>query len=126
MSESHSRPLVLVVEDDRDIREALVELLATFGYLAQAANHGAEAMLFLEASAALPALIVLDLMMPVMDGYAFHERLRNNPAWAAIPVLVLSADLTARARLPGSVEVLRKPAGMNEFMSAVEKLVPPP
>jgi CheY-like chemotaxis protein len=117
------RPTILVVEDDHDIREALVELLATFDYVATAVSNGAEALEYLSRAPLLPSLIVLDLMMPIMDGYTFNEERMQIPRLAALPVLVLSADLNARQRLGGALPILRKPAEMEEFVSTIERLL---
>jgi CheY-like chemotaxis protein len=87
--ETHAR--ILVVEDDPSIREALAELLTEEGYAVASAANGAEALALLELEAP-PSLILLDLMMPVMDGWAFRSAQRRDPRLSRIPVLVLSAS----------------------------------
>ena len=101
---------VLVVEDDQASRELLVTLLEKQGHRVATAENGSVALA--RVSEEPPALILLDLMMPVMDGFAFLTALRTNPSFARIPVVVLTAkDLTAeeRAILDGSVQqILQK------------------
>ena len=96
---------VLVVEDDDATRELLVRLLEKEGHRVTEARDGREALAAAERSA--PRLVLLDLMMPEMDGFEFIEALRGRPALASIPVVVLTArTLTEedRRRLNGSVE----------------------
>ncbi|MCO5166523.1 MAG: response regulator [Planctomycetes bacterium] len=88
---SARRPLVLVVDDDEEMRTTLVEVLALEGIDAVTARHGAEAFERLRAGLT-PDAILLDLMMPVMSGWEFREQQRRDPALAAIPVMVLSAS----------------------------------
>lgn len=89
---------VLVIEDDDDIRESLVDVLTEYGHSAHAVNNGAEAIEWLEHAVTMPGLILLDLMMPVMDGFGFREVQRTNARWASIPVVVLSAHAASEAR----------------------------
>lgn len=81
----------MVVEDDLAIREILCELLEQAGYQVVWAANGMEALAWLKLGHA-PRVILLDLMMPVMDGVEFRRALREDPALAPIPVVVLSAD----------------------------------
>ncbi|MGH7906905.1 MAG: response regulator, partial [Candidatus Binataceae bacterium] len=82
--------IVLVVEDDPDASEALCDLLRGEGYSTIAATDGQMALDYLQ-SGALPCMIILDLLMPIMDGWRFRERLRENPALDRIPVVVVTA-----------------------------------
>jgi len=86
-----SRPRVLIIEDDEDIRESLVDVLHDHGYAPTSAVHGLDALRKLSDPAARPNLILLDLMMPVMDGRAFREKQLSDPALASIPVVIISA-----------------------------------
>jgi CheY-like chemotaxis protein len=117
--------VVLVVDDDRDIRDSLVEMLEQYGYRAAGAANGIEALEALEASAEPPCLILLDLMMPVMDGRGFREEQLKNPAWAQIPVIVISAynDAHAQARAL-DLECLTKPLRMRPLIEAVQRRCP--
>ena len=103
---------VLLVEDDIETREIMARTLDKAGWAVSEAGNGQEA---LDSMADLqPRLILLDLMMPVMDGFDFLTELRARPEWQHIPVIVITAkDLTAddRDRLAGKVEdVLEKNA----------------
>lgn len=82
------RPLVLIVEDDDDVRAALAQVLLVEGFMTAEARHGLEALERLRMGP-LPRLILLDLMMPVMDGWAFRDAQRANPDWAGIPTVIL-------------------------------------
>ncbi|MBC8068184.1 MAG: response regulator [Deltaproteobacteria bacterium] len=82
---------VLVIDDDEDIRVALIELIEDAGYTAVGAAHGAAALERLREQGGRPCVILLDLMMPVMDGWEFRAQQRLDPALAAIPVVVISA-----------------------------------
>ena len=96
---------VLVVEDDETTRQMMVSLLAHEGWRVSEAENGRLALESLEQSC--PDLILLDLMMPEMDGFEFAHRLRERDAWRAVPVIVLTAkDITEedRLRLGGYVE----------------------
>jgi CheY-like chemotaxis protein len=106
---------VLIVDDDRDIRETLGELLADDGFSIEAAWNGETALSRLEAGFR-PDVIILDLMMPVMDGLTFRALQRKHPALADIPVV----GLTAAAPSPDAdFECLRKPLS---FATLVDKL----
>ncbi len=110
---------VLVVEDDPDIRQALVEIIEEHGFSAVGMADGAAALDFLARAAELPCVILLDLMMPVMDGAAFREAQRSSSRLASIPVVVLSAyrDLEHHARGLDAVSVLKKPPSVRELLS---------
>jgi CheY-like chemotaxis protein len=110
----------LVVDDDPDILEALSEILESEGFGIRQARNGLEA---LELVAKLqPNLILLDLMMPVMDGWEFAERMRGRSDWAQIPVIVLSADrnIGTKARELGALGYLAKPFELNELLTLVQ------
>ncbi|MFN8634965.1 MAG: response regulator [Chloroflexota bacterium] len=118
--EADGVPRALVVEDDPATREMLRRMLEREGWTVQEAASG---RLGLERVAASPPdLILLDLMMPDLDGFGFVERLRASPAWRSIPVLVVTArDLTSeeRQKLNGRVEqVLQKGAYSREELLA--------
>jgi CheY-like chemotaxis protein len=84
---------ILVVDDDLDILDALSAVIHEEGFSVRVAQNGKEALGLVETSP--PALILLDLMMPVMDGREFGARIRSCPDWANIPIIVLSADRDA-------------------------------
>jgi signal transduction histidine kinase/CheY-like chemotaxis protein/HAMP domain-containing protein len=117
---------VLVVEDDATMRDMLRRMLEQEGWAVAEAEHGRMALERMAANR--PDLILLDLMMPEMDGFAFLEALRQHDAWRSIPVVVLTAkDLTLddHQRLNGYVErILQKGAySREELLREVRKLV---
>ena len=113
-------PSILVIDDDPDILEALSEILESEGFGIHQARNGLEALEVLEPLR--PDLILLDLMMPVMDGWEFAENIRRRPDWAEIPVIVLSADrnIEDKARQLGAVGYLAKPFELSELLSLVQ------
>jgi two-component system, chemotaxis family, chemotaxis protein CheY len=87
---------IVVVEDDDDIRSAVEEILREEGYTTIGMANGEEALRFLSTSERLPNLILLDLMMPVMDGWEFLMRIDEKPALHRIPVVIMSAHPSIR------------------------------
>ncbi len=123
---AHPPCTVLVVEDDADTREMLWRMLTKEGWAVTEATNGRVALERVAASQ--PELILLDLMMPEMDGFAFLEALRQQAAWRSIPVVVVTAkDLTPedRQRLNGYVErILQKGAhSREELLREIHDLV---
>src|SRR5438105_11355145 len=85
--------MILVVEDDLAIRETVVELLHDEGFPnVTATRHGKDALAWLESTAELPGVILLDLMMPVMDGESLLKELQARPRLREVPVIILSAS----------------------------------
>lgn len=113
---------ILVVEDDLDIRDALREILEDEGYEARSAANGAEALELLN-RVPKPGLVLLDLMMPVMDGYQFLEIFRANPKFADIPVVVVTAGILV---VPGIAGFIKKPFDTDQLLRMVNKLFPAP
>jgi CheY-like chemotaxis protein len=112
---------VLVVEDDTDIRETVAELLIEEGYQVQTAISGRDALEHLTTTAALPDVVLLDLMMPIMDGWTFYDHLQKDSRWSGLPIVVISADANVHekaARLK-PVACLRKPVGIDELLGVV-------
>lgn len=109
---------VLVVDDDADIREGVAEVLALAGYSVITAENG-RAALELLSGPRLPALILLDLMMPEMDGWAVLSALRADRRLAAVPVVILTA--MERSRAPQAAGYLRKPFDLDDLLAAVER-----
>jgi two-component system response regulator MprA len=115
---------VLIVEDDRDIRQELAELLEEHGYCALLAEHGQHALELLQAGNR-PDAIILDLMMPVMDGWAFLQACRNDALCEGVPVLVTSAfrSLAEAAPTLAVQACLAKPFDLDVLLGAVERLL---
>lgn len=112
---------ILVVEDDIAIRESLVDLLQEEGYEVACACNGEEALRFLRTQDA-PNLIVLDLVMPVMDGWTFRALQQGDPRYADIPVVVVSAshgDRSMGTMAPNAF--LPKPFDLDRFVDTVHQ-----
>ena len=113
---------VLLAEDDLEIRDILQDLLEAEGYDVVPASHGRQALEFLQgARDKLPDLVVLDLMMPLVDGHQVLDTMKSDPVLAAIPVVVLSA--VARERPVGAAAFLRKPIPLQKFFDTVRGFV---
>jgi two-component system, chemotaxis family, chemotaxis protein CheY len=110
------RPL-LIVEDDEDIEFMLADLVTDSGYRTLAARDGVEALEVL--SRERPFAIILDLMMPRMNGYGLLEALRKDPALASIPVIVVTAGTDIDRRALGDVQVFRKPFDIEKLFGAI-------
>jgi CheY-like chemotaxis protein len=114
---------ILVVEDDQAIREVLTEVLRFEGFEAFGAANGREALNLLEAED-VPSLIILDLMMPVMNGWEFLDHIHQTPRLATIPVIVASAGLSRPNGPEIEVDFMRKPIDLDEFIERVRKHLP--
>lgn len=116
-----SPPLVLVVDDDPDILDAICDILEGEGYRVARARHGLEALD--RVGEEVPSIILLDLMMPVMDGLAFATALRQRPLTRTIPIVVISADGNPqRAAALGAAGYLAKPFDIDSLLSRVSDL----
>ncbi len=115
-------PSILVVDDDPDIREALVDVLTDHGYSARAVSNGREALDYLRGGAR-PNLILLDLMMPVMDGLQFRQEQVNDPDLKELPVFVISAgnDVAQSAATLGVAGSMRKPIDLDKLLDIVAR-----
>ena len=113
---------ILIVDDDAGIRQLLVLFLEHKGYSAKTAANGLEALDELQPDQPLPQLILLDLMMPVMDGATFRQAQQADPRIAAIPVVVLSAaeNIEAQAPLLTADAYVPKPIEFDSLLQIVE------
>jgi len=111
---------VLVVDDDADIRETVSLILEDEGYEVQSAPDGAIALAMLR-EGPRPDVILLDLMMPVMNGWQFREEQERDPELVGIPIVVLSADasLKDKAGYFGGA-YLSKPVNIESLLEAIE------
>lgn len=114
-------PVILLVDDDADLRQCLVDVLEDAGYQVKTASSGREALRLLD-GADLPRLILLDLMMPDLNGWQFYEQKQKVERLADIPVLVVTASRALGASFPGS-EVLLKPFSIETVVERVQHLV---
>lgn len=113
---------ILVVEDDTSIRELLVELLESEGYTVSSAINGLEGLKLLQQKSR-PDLILIDLMMPVMDGYTFRTEQLKNPLWAQIPTVVMSAEANAKEKMKNFniTAFLSKPVELDTILKTVSR-----
>jgi len=116
------RPIV-VVDDDSDLRETLGELLAEEGYDARCFENGRAAMEYLRGSSNgdAPRLILLDLMMPEMNGWQFREEQLRDAHLSDIPVVVMTASRSLGENPISASEILFKPIGLEDLLEAVER-----
>ena len=121
MTDLNGAPLVLVVDDDPDILDAICDILEGEGYEVARARHGGEALERVEAHR--PDLILLDLMMPVMDGLAFAHALHARRPQRDIPIVVISADGNPqKAASIGARGFLAKPFDIEALLSHVASI----
>lgn len=115
---------ILIIEDDREVREALVDALEDEGYAVVSAIDGVDALELLK-SGFVPRLMLLDLTLPRMGGEEFNRAVAANPSWSSIPVVVFSADpeVKSRAAAMGAAAALSKPVKLDELYSVAARLV---
>lgn len=114
---------ILLIEDDRDICSAVVDLLADEGFETIAVANGAEGLKRLRSSNARPFLIVLDLMLPIMDAWEFRSAQTSDAAIADIPVAIFSANprIAKHANELGAAAIIRKPPHLDELLEIVTR-----
>jgi urea transport system substrate-binding protein len=114
------QPIILVVEDDEYCRDLVEQILGMNGYLVQGAANGLEALRMLETTA--PDLILLDMKMPVMNGWEFSRRLKEQRD-RTIPFVIVSAaeDIQLRAQETGADGWLEKPFELTDLLNTVER-----
>jgi CheY-like chemotaxis protein len=120
-----SRPTapVMIVEDDFDVRTLFADSLSEAGYEVETASNGREALELLRAGQVpVPGVILLDLMMPIMDGWKMREELLADPALHAIPVVMMTAS---RGIGGGPDDVLLKPFPLEALLATVERYCGP-
>lgn len=116
-----SRGPVLVVEDDFDVREALLDVLEGYGFETQGACDGVEALALLEGGL-VPRVILLDVMMPRMHGIELRDRLLSDDRYATLPVVLLTADRRFEEEHSPSVHAtLSKPVDLEELLEVVSR-----
>jgi signal transduction histidine kinase len=116
------RKSVLVVEDDDDIRVTLEAILREQGYDVAACANGRDALARLQGGALID-VIVLDLMMPVMDGWQFRVEQKRSHELSAIPVIAVTADRTAKAVAIDADACLTKPVDMNVLLATIDRVI---
>jgi CheY-like chemotaxis protein len=109
---------VLLIDDDQDIRDVMRLFLEDAGYRVLCAEEGGEGLLLLQTAPTAPALIFLDLRMPGVNGWEFHEAQAQDPRASAIPTVVITGDRTALAGdLTWATGVLTKPFDVDQVLS---------
>jgi CheY-like chemotaxis protein len=113
---------VLVVDDDADIRDSIGDILELRGYNVSRAANGREALDRLRRGP-LPCLILLDLMMPVLNGWEFRAEQRGDAELAEVPVVIISGDGSTdqKAASVGVREYLRKPLELSAILDVVRR-----
>ncbi len=111
---------ILVVDDDQGALEALSDILEYEGYSVVRASNGMQALERLHDSIPRPELIILDLLMPVMDGWEFRQRQKQDPDLAHIPVLVVTAIGTTAGI--DAVQIIHKPIDVDALLQTVSQL----
>jgi CheY-like chemotaxis protein len=112
-----SRPkLVLVVDDEEDLCETLKDVFEDEGYQVGVAGNGRDALQLLETLAETPCIVILDLVMPVMDGNEFYRALKSDPRLESVPVVITTSD---PARAPDGVPIMRKPVKLTLLLETI-------
>jgi DNA-binding response OmpR family regulator len=116
---------VLIVEDEQDIRESLGELLEAEGFVVSQAENGRHALDSLAEAPALPAVILLDLMMPIMDGEQFRREQLADARLAQIPIVIMSAarDIAEVGERMQAFAVLKKPMSIDLLVEKLREAV---
>jgi CheY-like chemotaxis protein len=115
---------VMIVEDDKEIRDSIVELFEDEGYGIEVASNGEAALTVLRGATELPGVVLLDLMMPDMDGFQFRAEQLKDPRLAQVPILLMSAgaDLADKASRLGAQGYLRKPfRDLDQILTMVDR-----
>jgi CheY-like chemotaxis protein len=118
---SRAPPTLLLVEDDSDLRDALVDILIAEGHTVAATANGDEALAWLEAHPS-PALVLVDLWTPRKDSWRLLDTLRREPRFADLPVVAISSS---EERHPAIREVLAKPFDREALLAGVRRFVHP-
>ena len=114
---------ILIVEDDHETAHGLADVLGILGYRTRIASNGRIALDMLRGAADDYCVVLLDIMMPVMDGWAFLDEHRNDPAISKIPVIIVSAVLNAdiRSSKTLAVDVIPKPVDSVRLSTAIAR-----
>jgi len=115
-----SSHLLLVVDDDRDVRDALSEILEEEGYRVVGVENGRAAIEYLRAGGR-PSMILLDMMMPVMNGWQFRRKQQQDPSIQNIPVVMITASEERQADLIPDDQVLAKPFPVDALLKFVHQ-----
>jgi CheY-like chemotaxis protein len=118
---------ILVIDDTPDLQRSIIQFLNMEGYETVGAANGQEALDTLAHT--IPDLVITDLLMPVMDGYSFIERIKADAQLRDIPVVVFSAkpddDSQDKALGLGAVRFIRKPGSIDQILDTVNEIIQP-
>ena len=109
--------MIMIVDDEADIRDSLEEYFQYEGYSVTTAADGAQALASLQ-QGELPCVIILDLLMPVLDGIQMYQTMRADPRLSAVPVIISTSD---PRRAPSGVLIMKKPVNLPSLLRAVEQ-----
>ncbi len=113
---------ILIVDDEAEIRQLITDVLTDEGYIVDQAKNGYTALAYLHAAPALPCVIILDLMMPSLNGWDFLRARQGDPVLEPIPTVVISAVGTfATAKVLGAQECLSKPLDLDHLVALVRQ-----
>lgn len=111
---------VLIVEDDADLRDMMAQFLLLEGFRPETVSNGEEALEYLRRRP-MPAVILLDMMMPVMDGWEFRREQQRDPKVANVPVIVLTALDRTRVGDIGEAAFVKKPLDFDRLLELVRR-----
>jgi len=124
--ENQSQRKAFVVEDDQIIVTILEHLLTRRGYGVEIARDGRQATQYIDATEAAPELVLLDVMLPYVDGFELIRKIREHPTWSQVPIIMLTAKSTeqhiVRALDNGANDYVVKPFRPGELMARIRRL----
>ncbi len=120
MSDTDVQPLVLIVEDQADIRELTVQIVEDLGFVALTAENGRQALSVMQEMHRLPCVVLLDLMMPVMTGWQLMDALQEDERLRSVPVVVMTAVAEEFTSSLNVVAHLSKPTIFGELAGILE------
>lgn len=126
-NEEWVKPIIMVVEDEKDLRESICEELSRSGYSAVGAPHGERALSLLRRGTNIPALVLLDLLMPETDGWEVVAAVKADPLLKKVPIVLMSAipPKSTTLQAQGVSATLPKPFTMQELLFVVTRFVKP-
>lgn len=125
------KPYILIVDDDPDILDGILMILETQPYRLETARDGKKCMELIENE--VPDLLILDLLMPKMDGWGVIREMRSNPRFASVPIMILSTVIEDASHRRYELETgmamdiqgyVQKPAKPADLLQRIEKLLP--
>jgi CheY-like chemotaxis protein len=123
-AQTPAKPLILVIDDDGDVRRAMADLLEESGYQAVCKQDGREALMYLRKNRP-PAAVLLDLFMPTMNGWEFVQKLKAKPKFASLPVIMVTGNRPHWGYPVPEAMVLRKPIDPERLLDLLRGLVQP-